>query len=63
MQLLLWCTLIDWLVIFCIARTMFGKDMVSWDRYCSSSSTPRIKREISCVVNKGEKQIQILDGH
>jgi hypothetical protein len=63
MQLLLWCTLVDWLGIFCMARVIFGGNVVSWDRYRDLLSIPDIKRKTVCVVRKGEKQIQILDGY
>jgi hypothetical protein len=70
MQLLLWCTLIDWLGIFCMARVIFGGNVISWDRYRDLLSIPNMKRKISCIVRKGEcivrkgeKQIQILDGY
>jgi hypothetical protein len=64
MQLLLWCTLIDWLVIFCMARVMYRRGAAPWSRYCDlSPSVSGMKRETVCVVRKGEKQIQILDGY
>jgi hypothetical protein len=63
MQLLLWCTLINWLGIFCMMRTMFGKDVFPWDQYCGSSYISGMKCKTSCIVRKGEKQIQILDGY
>jgi hypothetical protein len=71
MQLLLWCTLINWLsYIFCMACIMYRKDVFPWDRYCDSScissmkcKTSCIVRKTVCIVRKGEKQIQILDGH
>jgi hypothetical protein len=64
MQLLLWCTLIDWLGIFCTVRIMFGGGVVSRSQYCSLSlPIPCMKRNTSCIVRKGEKQIQILDGY
>jgi hypothetical protein len=37
--------------------------MIPRNQYCGSSSTPSVKRETVCIVRKGEKQIQILDGH
>jgi hypothetical protein len=56
--------LADWLGhAFCMARIIFGKDMVPKDQYCSLSSVPRIKCKTSCIARKGEKQIQILDGY
>jgi hypothetical protein len=63
MQLLLWCTLIDWLGIFCMARIICRKYVVPWNRYCGPSSVPSMKRKTVCIVRKGEKQIQILDGY
>jgi hypothetical protein len=63
MRLLLWCALVDWLGIFRMMRTMFGKDMVSRNQYCNLSFVSRIKRKIFCIAHKGEKQIQILDGY
>jgi hypothetical protein len=51
-----------WLDIFCIARIVCRRDVLSMIRYCGSSSISGIKRKISCIVRKGEKQIQILDG-
>jgi hypothetical protein len=63
MQLLLWCTLIDWLGVFCMERITFRGSVVPWNQHCDSSSTPSMKRNTSCIVRKGEKQIQILDGY
>jgi hypothetical protein len=70
MQLLLWCTLIDWFGIFCMARVICSGGMVPWNQCCGSSSVSGIRRKISCIVHKGEcivrkgeKQIQILDGY
>jgi hypothetical protein len=63
MQLLLWCTLIDWLGIFCMARIIFGGNVISLNRYRDLLSVPGIKRKISYIVRKSEKQIQILDGY
>jgi hypothetical protein len=63
MQLLLWCALIDWLVIFCIVRVMYRKNVFSMSQYCGSSSVSGVRRKISCIVRKGEKQIQILDSY
>jgi hypothetical protein len=63
MQLLLWYALADWLGIFYMARVMYRKDVFSMSQYCSSSlSTSSTKRKTFCIVRKGEKQIQILDG-
>jgi hypothetical protein len=61
MRLLLWCALIDWLGIFCMVHIMYRKDVFSMSQYCSSSSTPGVKRKISFTIRKGEKQIQILE--
>jgi hypothetical protein len=63
MQLLLWCNLIDWLGIFCIARIIYRRGVVLWNRYCDLLYKHGVKRKISCIVRKGEKQIQILDGY
>jgi hypothetical protein len=61
--LLLWYILTNWLVIFCMARIMYKKDVVPWSRYCGPSSVHGMKRKTFCIVRKGEKQIQILDGY
>jgi hypothetical protein len=53
--------LTDWLGIFCMARVMYRKDVISWDRYRDLLSIPGMKRKISYIVRKGEKQI--LDGY
>jgi hypothetical protein len=63
MQLLLWCTLIDWLGIFCIVRIIFGGNVISLNRYRDLLPIPNMKRKTVCIVRKGEKQIQILDGY
>jgi hypothetical protein len=63
MQLLLWCTLIDWLGIFCMVRTIFGGNVAPWNQYCGLSSISSVRRKIFYIVRKGEKQIQILDGY
>jgi hypothetical protein len=63
MQLLLWCTLIDWLGIFCMARIIFGGNVISLNRYRDLLSISSMKRKTFCIVRKGEKQIQILDGY
>jgi hypothetical protein len=65
MQLcLLWYTLIDWLGhVFYISHVIFGGNMISWDRYRDLLPVPGMKRKISYIVRKGEKQIQILDGY
>jgi hypothetical protein len=64
MQLLLFeCALIDWLVIFCMARVIFGGNVISWNRYRDLLPIPNMKRKTFCIVRKGEKQIQILDGY
>jgi hypothetical protein len=59
MQLLLWCTLIDWLVIFCMAHIIYIRGVVLLSRYCGPSSVHGMKRKAFCIVRKGEKQIQI----
>jgi hypothetical protein len=61
MQLLLWCTLTDWLDIFYMLRIVYRRGVVHWNQYCDSSSVSGMRRKISCIVRKGEKQIQILD--
>jgi hypothetical protein len=63
MQLLLWCTLIDWLGIFCMARTICRGAMVPWNQCCDSLPMSSTKRNALYIVRKGEKQIQILDGY
>jgi hypothetical protein len=63
MQLLLWCTLIDWLDIFCMAHIIYRRGVVLLSRYCVPSSVHGMNRKISCTVRKGGKQIQILDGY
>jgi hypothetical protein len=63
MQLLLWCTLIDWLDIFCMARNIFGGNVISMDRYYGLLPISNMMRKAFCIVRKGEKQIQILDGY
>jgi hypothetical protein len=63
MQLLLWCTLANWLGVFCMVQVMYRRSVVPWNRYRSLLSAPRIKRKTCCIVRKGEKQIQILDGY
>jgi hypothetical protein len=71
MQLLLLCTLIDWLGIFCVVRITFRGNVAPWNQHCGLSlSIPGMKHETSCIVRKGEctirkgeKQIQILDGY
>jgi hypothetical protein len=55
--------LADWLSIFCMLRIMYRKDVFSMNQYCGPSPTPGVKRKISYIVRKGEKQIQILDGY
>jgi hypothetical protein len=64
MQLwLLRCALADWLSIFYMVRIIFGGNVTSLNRYRNLLSVPGMKRKISYVVRKGEKQIQILDGY
>jgi hypothetical protein len=55
--------LADWLVIFCMARVMYRKDVFPWDRYRDLLSVPGMERKAFCIARKGEKQIQILDGY
>jgi hypothetical protein len=66
MQLCLFeCTLADWLIyVFCMARITFGGSVIPWSvHHDLLLSMPSMKRKISCIVHKGEKQIQILDGY
>jgi hypothetical protein len=63
MQLLLWCTFADWLGIFCMSRIIFGGNVTSLNRYRDLLSVSGMRRKIFCIVRKGEKQIQILDGY
>jgi hypothetical protein len=64
MQLCLFeCALIDWLGIFCMARIIFGGNVISLNQYRDLLPIPDIKRKTVCIVRKGEKQIQILDGY
>jgi hypothetical protein len=65
MQLCLFeCALTSWFsYVLCVARIVFGGNVVSWNQYCGSLSMSGMKREIHCIVRKGEKQIQILDGY
>jgi hypothetical protein len=54
----------DWINTFCMVRIMYKISVAPWDQYCGSSlSIPGMKRETVCIVRKGEKQIQILDGY
>jgi hypothetical protein len=55
--------LVDWFDIFCMARVTFGGNVVSLNRYRDLSHTPGVGHETVCIVRKGEKQIQILDGY
>jgi hypothetical protein len=64
MQLLLWCALADWLSVFCMTRIMYKECVVPWNRYRDLSlPMSGMTRETFCIVRKGEKQIQILDGY
>jgi hypothetical protein len=64
MQLWLFeCALANWLSIFCMMRIMFRGNVVPWNQYCNLLPISGMKREISCTIRKGEKQIQILDGY
>jgi hypothetical protein len=64
MQLCLFeCALADWLGIFCMARVIYRRGAIFMDQYCGSSSMSSMKRKISYIVRKGEKQRQILDGY
>jgi hypothetical protein len=54
MRLLLWCTLADWLGIFCTMRIMFGRDVVPLNRYRDLLYISSIKRKVSYIVRKGE---------
>jgi hypothetical protein len=55
--------LADWLGIFCMVRITFKGIVVPWNQYCGSLSMSNMKRKISFILRKGEKQIQILDGY
>jgi hypothetical protein len=46
-----------------MARVIFGGSVISLNRYYDLLPIPNIKRKIVCIVRKGEKQIQILDGY
>jgi hypothetical protein len=65
MQLCLFeCALIDWFgYVLCVARIVFGGNVISWNQYCGSLSMSGMKRKTFCTVRKGEKQVQILDGY
>jgi hypothetical protein len=64
MQLcLLRSVLVDWLIIFCMARVMYRRGAISWRRYRNLLPMSGMKRKSYCIVRKGEKQIQILDGY
>jgi hypothetical protein len=63
MQLLLWCALIDWVGIFCMAHVTYRRDVTFRNQYCNLLPISGMKRETSCTIRKGEKQIQILDGY
>jgi hypothetical protein len=65
MQLWLFeCALTDWLsYVFCMMRIMFGRGVISMDRYCGLLPISNMRRKTFCIVRKGEKQIQILDGY
>jgi hypothetical protein len=65
MQLLLWFALANWLsYVFCMMRTAFERDAALGNRYCSLPlSIPNIDRKAVCILRKGEKQIQVLDGY
>jgi hypothetical protein len=64
MQLCLFeCALADWLGTFCMMRIIYRRGVFSMNQYCGSSSMSSMKRKISYIVRKGEKQIQILDGY
>jgi hypothetical protein len=55
--------LADWLGIFCMAHIMYRKCVVLWERYRDLLPVSVMKRQTFCIVRKGEKQIQILDGY
>jgi hypothetical protein len=63
MQLLLWCTLIDWLDhVFCMICAMSKRGAVPLSRYRDLlSSIPNMKHNVIHIMRKGEKQTQILD--
>jgi hypothetical protein len=50
--------------VFCVARIVFGGNVISWNQYCNLLlPISDMKRKSYCIVRKGEKQIQILDGY
>jgi hypothetical protein len=57
------CTLINWLSIFCMAHIVYRRGVVPWNQHCISSRILGTRSEIFCIMRKGEKQIQILDGY
>jgi hypothetical protein len=66
MQLLLWCALIGGLGhVFCMTHIICirRRGVAPWNRYRDLLSVPGMKRKTFCIVRKGEKQIQILDGY
>jgi hypothetical protein len=65
MQLWLFeCALTSWFgCVFCMMRIMFGGGVISMDRYCGLLPIFNMRRKTFCIVRKGEKQIQILDGY
>jgi hypothetical protein len=54
---------IDWLGIFCMICVILRKGVIPWNMHRDLLSVSGMKREISCAIRKGEKQIQILDGY
>jgi hypothetical protein len=55
--------LIDCFGIFCMMHTVFRGNVAPWNQYCNLLPISGMKRETSCTIRKGEKQIQILDGY
>jgi hypothetical protein len=60
-QLLLRCTLFDWLGhVFCMTHIIYRRGVTLKNRYRDFLSISDIRRKISCIICKSEKQI--LDG-
>jgi hypothetical protein len=55
--------LADWLGIFCMSHIIYRRGVILLSRYRDLLTLLGMKRKISCIVRKGEKQIQILDGY
>jgi hypothetical protein len=64
MQLCLFgCALVDWLSVFYMMYAILRRSVVPWNMHRNLLSMSGMKRKISYIVCKGEKQIQILDGY